>query len=179
MDGEQPGHTGAESSTERRGKGMDGRMGLLGKLIAATMGIALLTPVATASAAVATLDSALTGGDAEVPDPGDPNGSGAAQVTIDVKNQKLCFVIVVLDVTLPTAAAHIHSGGAGVAGDIVVTLRAPVGIGDTGIGFAKGCVRNQQRSVLRNIRSDPGAFYVNVHTSDFPGGAVRGQLEAA
>lgn len=158
---------------------MHGRMRLLGKLVAATVGIALLTPVAPASAAVASFDSALSGGDSEVPDPGDPNGSGAAQVTIDVKNRKLCFVLVVLDVTLPTAAAHIHSGGAGVAGDIVVTLRAPAEIGDTGIGLAKGCARNQPKSVLRDIRSDPGGYYVNVHTSDYPGGAVRGQLEAA
>jgi len=158
---------------------MAGRMKLLGRLVAATVGIALLAPAAPASAAVARFDSTLTGGDAEVPDPGDPNGSGAAQVGIDVKNRKVCFVIVVLDVTLPTAAAHIHSGGAGVAGDIVVTLRAPAEMGDTGIGLAKGCARNQTRSVLRAIRSDPGAYYVNVHTPDFPGGAVRGQLEAA
>jgi hypothetical protein len=114
-----------------------------------------------------------------VPDPGDPDGSGAAQVKIDVRKEKVCFAIVVLDVALPTAAAHIHEGAAGVAGDVVVTLKAPLEIGNTGIGLATGCVRNQARPLLRDIKNNPSQFYVNVHNGDFPGGAVRGQLSAA
>jgi hypothetical protein len=35
------------------------------------------------------------------------------------------------------------------------------------------------KSVLRAIKNNPDQYYVNVHTSDFPGGAVRGQLGAA
>lgn len=84
-----------------------------------------------------------------------------------------------LDITLPTAAAHIHEGEAGVAGDIVVTLEASVEIDGTGIGLATGCVRNQPKPLLRAIKNNPDQYYVNVHTSDFPGGAVRGQLELA
>ena len=158
---------------------MNGRMRFFGKLIAATVGFALLIPAAPASAAVTTLHSALSGGATEVPDPGDPNGSGGARVTINVKKQRLCFAIVVLDVALPTAAAHIHTGGAGVAGDIVVTLKPPVEIDNTGIGLSTGCVREQPRSLLRDIKNNPDQYYVNVHNSDFPGGAVRGQLELA
>ncbi|PHR12451.1 MAG: hypothetical protein COA41_19295 [Sphingopyxis sp.] len=26
------------------------------------------------------------------------------------------------------------------------------------------------------IQGDPSAFYVNVHTAEYPGGAIRGQL---
>ena len=157
---------------------MNGRTRLF-RLIGAIIGFALLIPAAPASAAVTTLHSALSGGANEVPDPGDPDGSGAAQVTINVRKQKLCFGIVVLDITLPTAAAHIHAGGAGVAGDIVVTLKAPVEIDTTGIGLSTGCVRNQPRPLLRGIKNNPDQYYVNVHTSDFPGGAVRGQLQVA
>jgi hypothetical protein len=148
-------------------------------VIAATTGLALMMPMTAASAAFTTLEAALSGGATEVPDPGDPDGSGGAQVKIDVKKEKLCFTLVVLDITLPAAAAHIHEGAAGVAGDIVVTLKAPEEIANTGIGLATGCVRNQARSLLRDIRRNPDQYYVNVHTSDFPGGAVRGQLEAA
>lgn len=158
---------------------MNGRRRFFGRLIAAVAGFALLIPITPAHAAVVTREAALTGGATEVPDPGDPDGSGAAQVTIDVRNEKVCFTLVVLDITLPAAAAHIHEGVAGVAGDIVVTLKAPVEIAGTGIGVSKGCVRDLAKPLLRDIRSNPGEYYVNVHTTDFPGGAVRGQLEAA
>lgn len=158
---------------------MKGRRRLSGTLVVAITGLALLVPAAPASAAVKTLEASLSGGNAEVPDPGDPNGSGGARVTIDVKKQKLCFTLVVLDITLPTAAAHIHEGAAGVAGGIAVTLEAPDEIDGTGIGLATGCVKNQPRSLLRDIKNNPDQYYVNVHTSDFPGGAVRGQLETA
>ena len=158
---------------------MIGRARFFGKLVAATAGFVLLIPVAPASAATKTLEAALSGGNAEVPDPGDPDGSGGAQITINVKKEKVCFTLVVLDITLPTAAAHIHAGAAGVAGDIVVALEAPEEIDGTGIGLATGCVGNQPRPLLRDIKNNPDQYYVNVHTSDFPGGAVRGQLEAA
>ncbi len=157
---------------------MNGRKRLF-SLIGAVIAFAVLIPAAPASAAVTTLHSELSGGAAEVPDPGDTDGSGAAQVTINVPKQRLCFGIVVLDVALPTAAAHIHAGAAGVAGDIVVTLKAPLEIGTTGIGLSTGCVRNQPRALLRDIKRDPDQFYVNVHNADFPGGAVRGQLQLA
>ena len=67
----------------------------------------------------------------------------------------------------------------GVAGDIVVALTAPEEIADTGIGLADGCVKDQAKSVLRDIKRNPDQYYVNVHTTDFPGGAVRGQLALA
>lgn len=158
---------------------MKRRMRFFGRLIATTAGFALLLPIAPASAAVTTLEAALSGGDNEVPDPGDPNGSGAAQIKVDVRKEKVCFTLVVLDIALPTAAAHIHEGAAGVAGDIVVTLKPPVEVATTGIGLATGCARNQARPLLRDIKRNPDQYYVNVHNSDFPGGAVRGQLEAA
>ncbi len=158
---------------------MNGRTRFFRTLIGGTAGLTLLFPVAPASAAATTLHSALSGGAAEVPDPGDSDGSGAAEVKINVKKQKLCFAIAVVDITLPAAAAHIHEGEAGVAGDIVVTLGAPEEIAGSGIGLATGCVRDQPKPLLRNIKNNPDQYYVNVHTSDFPGGAVRGQLEAA
>ena len=40
---------------------------------------------------------------------------------------------------VPTAAAHIHEGEAGVAGDLVVTLEAPAEIAGSGFGLATGC----------------------------------------
>jgi hypothetical protein len=173
-----PGDDPTNVLTEEREGTMNGRRRLF-RLMGAIIGFALLIPATPASAAVTTLHSALSGGAAEVPDPGDPDGSGGAQVIINVKKEKLCFVIVVLDIALPTAAAHIHEGAAGVAGGIVVTLEAPEKIDGTGIGLATGCVRDLARPLLRDIKNDPDQYYINVHNAGFPGGAVRGQLELA
>jgi len=152
---------------------------LVRALVGSVVGLAIMIPATPASAVGTTLESALTGGAAEVPDPGDPNGFGAAEITIRVDLKRLCFTIVVFDVGLPTAAAHIHRGAAGVAGPVRVTLEEPVEVAGTGIGLASGCVHGIDRPLLRRIRDNPGGFYVNVHNGAFPGGAVRGQLEAA
>ena len=69
-------------------------------------------------------------------------------------------------------AAHIHKGKRNKNGPIVVTFEAPGG-GDA--GSASGCVE-VKADLLADIQKHPGRYYVNVYTSDFPAGAVRGQL---
>ena len=87
------------------------------------------------------------------------------------RNQgQVCFTLEAANITLPAAAAHIHTGAEGSSGGIVVTLRAP-----NAEGQARGCVA-ASRAVVNRILSNAEGYYVNVHTSDFPGGAVRGQL---
>jgi hypothetical protein len=73
-------------------------------------------------------------------------------------------------ITLPAAASHIHVGATGTAGAIVVPLRPP-----NDSGASSGCVA-ASRAIVNQILANAGNYYVNVHTSDFPGGAVRGQL---
>jgi hypothetical protein len=38
-----------------------------------------------------------------------------------------------------------------------------------------GCV-SAARDLIKTIRMNPSNYYVNVHTTDFPDGAIRGQL---
>lgn len=115
------------------------------------------------------LKTSLTGG-AEVPGPGDPDGSGTATIRLDQRQGKICFTVKVSAITLPAAAAHIHVGGSTVAGPVVVGLTAPDA---SGVSF--GCV-NASAELISAIRANPSNYYVNVHTSDYPAGAVRGQL---
>jgi hypothetical protein len=157
---------------------MRGGSRFIAKLVATAIGLVLVIPAAPAAAAPVTLQTSLTGA-AEVPGPGDEDGFGAAEIKVNVRKEKVCFTLVVLDVTLPAAAAHIHAGDATVAGDVVVTLEAPAEIAGSGVGLATGCVGGQERSLLRDIKNNPDQYYVNVHTSDFPDGALRGQLAAA
>jgi hypothetical protein len=69
-------------------------------------------------------------------------------------------------------AAHIHRGRRGVAGSIVVDLITEP---TEGRRFT-GCTEDVDGALIRRISRNPRGFYVNVHTEDFPGGAVRGQV---
>ena len=100
---------------------------------------------------------------------GDPNGRGSANVTID--GTSVCFGIAVTNISDPIAA-HIHEGRRNQNGSIVVTL-VPPETGDP--GASSGCAE-APADVVRAIQRRPRRYYVNVHTGDFPGGAVRGQL---
>ncbi len=100
---------------------------------------------------------------------GDRNGAGSFSAVID--GRELCYGLAVRDIQDPVAA-HIHRGGRNTNGPIVVPLTAP----DSGNpGVSSDCSR-LRRSLVRAIRSNPERYYVNVHTGDFPDGAVRGQL---
>ena len=103
------------------------------------------------------------------PGAGDLDGFGVA--TVSINGDRVCFSIGVRDVDLPALAAHIHEGVAGVNGPIVVTLVPPGSDGRSG-----GCVTGVPASLRDQIRANPAGFYVNVHTSAFTNGAMRGNL---
>lgn len=115
------------------------------------------------------LTATLTGA-AEAPGPGDTDGMGTATLRLNPGQKKVCFVLTASKITLPAAAAHIHVGATGVPGDVVVPLIAPDATGISG-----GCV-SAPRATIKAILKGPSGYYVNIHTSDFPDGAIRGQL---
>ena len=109
----------------------------------------------------------LTGA-TEVPGPGDADGAGTFSVTLNPGQKQICYELAVSNIGTATAA-HIHTGAAGVAGPVLVTLKTP------SAGPVKGCVQ-LDREKIKLIMQKPGDYYVNVHNAEFPGGAVRGQL---
>src|SRR5687768_2061318 len=100
---------------------------------------------------------------------GDPDGRGSANVTID--GTSVCFGIAVTNISTPIAA-HIHAGRRNENGPVVVPLVHPA-TGDP--GASSGCTQTTAE-LASDIQRHPRRYYVNVHTADFPGGAVRGQL---
>jgi hypothetical protein len=106
-------------------------------------------------------------GSNEVP-PADPDGAGTARIAINDATNQVCTDLEVRNLGLVTAA-HIHEGRAGVNGPPVVTLDAPDD------DDSDDCDTVDDALVDR-LRHDPSAFYVNVHTSEFPNGAIRGQI---
>ena len=116
--------------------------------------------------------TASLSGAAEIPGPGDSDGTGKAR--IQFKKNSICFKLSWRNIAAPTAA-HIHEGSATEAGPVVVTLfSAPEGL-RAPKGHARGCVAVAP-ALIEEIRSDPSDYYVNVHNAPFPGGAIRGQL---
>ena len=101
---------------------------------------------------------------------GDQNGGGSATVLVDRDRNTICFAITVTSINPPTVA-HIHRGRFGKNGNIVLNLTAPSGAP----GSSSGCIRVHP-TLIQSIMDDPSNFYVNVHTEDFPVGAIRGQL---
>ncbi len=124
---------------------------------------------------------------------GDPRGRGEAYVFgIDESLTVLCYSLQVSRIDeLDQApgngrAAHIHRGRAGENGPVVANLAWPQG------GQAADCLNAvtqparfnnvdaaTAQALIADILANPGNYYVNVHNTVYPGGAVRGQLRAA
>ena len=113
------------------------------------------------------LQTSLTGA-AEVPGPGDPDGRGSAQITVNPGKSQICYKLAVAN-SAPATAAHIHEAARTAAGPVVVTLGAPTN------RASSGCV-TVTRALALEILKRPADYYVNVHNAPFPAGAVRGQL---
>lgn len=111
-------------------------------------------------------------GDAEVPGPGDEDGLGLAFVTFDSMTGEVCYEIAVANIELPAQAMHIHTGEAGISGGVVI----PFPTAPDADGYARGCTTAEDMTVVEGLATNPEGYYVNVHTSDFPDGAVRAQL---
>ncbi len=111
-------------------------------------------------------------GNTEVPGPGSPKGKGEITVFLKSTKEKVCFNLEVSKLDTITAG-HIHKGSTDEAGPIKVTL-----IHDQieGTGNYEGCVENVKSKLIDKIVNRPDKFYVNIHTLDYPDGAIRGQL---
>ena len=96
------------------------------------------------------------------------DGSGTAVLDAHPGRNELCLVLTVSNVG-PVTGVHLHAGATGVTGPIVATFPEP------GVGAPARCVV-VIGELVRRVRNDPGHFYLDVHTPEFPNGAVRGQL---
>ncbi len=105
----------------------------------------------------------------EVP-PGDPDGAGFAAATV-IGDTVHCFFWG-KGIGSPTAA-HIQRGAPGVAGPVVVDCQ-PAFADGMGVGSA-----TVDSSLASELLTNPAMFYFNLHTAEFAGGALRGQLADA
>jgi hypothetical protein len=105
------------------------------------------------------------------PKVGDPHGR--ALEFLRIEGDTVQFAIKWSGIGAPTMA-HIHAGARGVNGEVKVAFFEQTLPGS--LNAVTGSVTVKDAKLLKEISANPGDFYVNVHTAQFPGGAVRGQL---
>jgi CHRD domain len=104
---------------------------------------------------------------------------GAYVITIDPNNNVLTWEINTGGLQNPTLG-HIHKGAAGANASPVVTFAT------SNSAFSgnrlKGSVAAPDAATVAlfaDIIANPSNYYVNVHSTEFPGGAIRSQMAAA
>ena len=95
--------------------------------------------------------------------------TGAAKITVDAPRNQVCWNLSVHKLHGTVTGAAIQRAPAGKAGPIVLHLSPPSG------GSSQGC-KKVGPPLARGIVKNPNAYYVNVHTSKYPDGEIRGQL---
>ena len=101
---------------------------------------------------------------------GDPDGSGSADISFADELTRVCWDLNDLEGLGPITGAHIHRGGPGVDGPVVLPLKQATE------GGWRGC-SNETGWVQRAFDEGLSNYYVNVHTAEYPNGAIRGQLQ--
>jgi hypothetical protein len=145
-------------------------------LAVGVLGLAL-GPVADAQDRAPTTFVAVLSAENEVPGcpAGEESGAGGrAIVRIDEDTGEITYRVVAqrLPGTIAgSPGAHIHVGGAGEVGPVVQALELT--------GRERGLVATgtaTNPALAEAIVADPANYYVNVHTTVCPEGAIRGQL---
>lgn len=137
--------------------------------VAAVAAVAVMAlPASGTAPAGSAFFAKLDGEHGPAPD-GDVDGYGTFSASFN--GTRLCYGLQVAKIGNPTAA-HIHQGGVNTDGPIRVGLLPPT---SGASGSRAGCA-TLTTTLANQIKANPGAYYVNVHNSAFPNGAIRGQL---
>lgn len=119
-------------------------------------------------------------------------GSGAVQITFNVTRDgtgaitsgtaDFHFQLSGFPSSTTIVAAHIHPGGTGVNGGVIVNtgLVAANPVTQTnGVMTFTATNISVPTATLQGIVNNPAGFYFNVHSPTNPGGVARGQLDRA
>ena len=150
-------------------------------LIAA--GALLLGASAQANAQTIRLTAVLSGSN-EVPAIVVTGATGTAEVFVNLATQSVTYTVNVFNLPSGATGGHLHVGGPGAGGPVVVNLAPPANISNdftlTGrVDQASLTVRADQgiRTWEDFIQALVGGqVYVNIHSAVNPGGETRGQL---
>ena len=109
------------------------------------------------------------------------NAKGTGTATLSIDGTKLKYSIDIKDLSGAPTAAHIHVGAMGVSGPPVYTIALKSGVGMSGeiaegsIDLTKDASSGVSGDSLKTLLNN-GHAYINVHSKNFPGGEIRGQV---
>jgi hypothetical protein len=119
-----------------------------------------------------TFGAVLTGSQ-EVPPTTSP-GFGNFTGTFDAARANITVTLTVANLGSPINNFHIHEKAAGSqSGPVIINL---IGLGGTFINNKMTGTFPVPSDVAARMVANPSNFYVNVHTTQFPNGAIRGDL---
>jgi hypothetical protein len=158
-------------------------------LCGAAVAAALLISARPSSAQVVNMTATLGGGEETTATPGVlgilTGAVGTATVAVDATNEEIAVTLALFNFATGTTAGHIHVAPRGVAGPVVINFPIPTGrTGDLPtLTFRVGAAALVPRPEIGiNTMADAiqaivgGGAYVNIHTSQYPAGEIRGQL---
>lgn len=102
------------------------------------------------------------------------NGSATAEVRIEPERGKICWELSDFAGSIGgvTTEMHIHAGAGGEVGPVVVEFMSG------GSACTEAGASGVTTSSLSDLVDRPDDFYVDLHTTRYPDGAARGQLQA-
>jgi hypothetical protein len=102
---------------------------------------------------------------------GDPDAIGGMIVIVNPTRDTVCFLTRWSGIDGTVVAAHIHEAPVGVAGPV----RVPLFSGSFGSSdMTRACV--SAMGFADDILANPEDYYVNIHSTVYPAGAIRAQL---
>ena len=116
--------------------------------------------------------------------------AGSGSFKLRIHEDSIDFTLNYRNLSVPPAVAHIHFGRPDVSGGVSVflcggakpacpasvsgTVTGTIVAADVGGPVLQGITAGEFAELVRAIRH--GATYVNVHTSNFPNGEIRGNI---
>jgi len=102
---------------------------------------------------------------------GDPDAVGRVRLIVIPAADKVCFQASWTRIDGTVVAAHIHLAPPGVPGPVVIPLFSG---SFESTDRTHACV--SANGLADDILANPSAYYINIHSTVYPAGAVRDQL---